>query len=395
MKNGLLIFLVALPSFAFSQVDFNQGIIVQKNFCDTIPIEYVREKILIPVVINGENKKFLFDTGATLIISEQIQSKMKNKKYGKIKVTDIYKRETFQTCVKVEEIQIGKLIFQNTPSLVLDQETSGLLSCYQYDGVIGSNLLRNCIFQLDLEKKILILTDKIENLNTRNAFQTLLKTLDKQNSPFLEINFDNKIKFDAQFNTGNADFISISKEISDKSLKAGISKVINYGFATTTNSSETYKTKIERIMFDNIQFRDAKISNFVSYVYFYDNTYNHVGVELAEYGTVTIDFINKRFYFAAKETKQFYKYQKTIGFNVTFFEDQYLIISVMKGSPAEKNGLKNGYQVLKFNDLDVSKPSSEIDCKLYLTKPVSRASKVKVTYKNYFGKTKTVELTEE
>ena len=36
---------------------------IQNKVCDTIPYEFIQEKIIIPVTVNGVNVKYIVDTG--------------------------------------------------------------------------------------------------------------------------------------------------------------------------------------------------------------------------------------------------------------------------------------------------------------------------------------------
>ena len=46
------------------------GSIAQSDFTENVHFEYVREKILVKVYINGKEYTFLFDTGAPDMLSE-------------------------------------------------------------------------------------------------------------------------------------------------------------------------------------------------------------------------------------------------------------------------------------------------------------------------------------
>jgi hypothetical protein len=394
MIRGLLLFLLTLPFIAFGQdkIDFKQGIVLQSQFCDTIPFEYVRNKMIVEVKINGEKKRFIFDTGATLCISDEIQEKMKNPILGKNFQIDATQRQKQISVVSVKEFQLGNLTFQNIPSVVTNIKNTSFLTCFNYDGFIGSNVVRNCIVHIDVDKKYIILTDNINKLNLQNAHQTIL-TLDNQSGPYLEINLKDKIKFKALFDSGADDFITISNKISKKALKKDVAKILNQGFGIGTlgmhglgDAEHKNRTK-----FSNVIFGSSEITDFITEVS--DKSYNAVGMQLADYGTITVDYINKYFYFVAKQQSQAYKQQKTMGFSFQPEETYYSIGTVWTGTQAEKIGLKSGYQILRLDDLDITKRTPELDCKLFLSRPLSNG-KIKITYKDDKDQIKMAELTE-
>jgi len=154
----LLLLVIPLLTVAQDKIDFRQGEILQKQFCDTIPFEYVRNKMIVSVTINKHKKRFIFDTGATLIISEEIQQETQNPVLGNVFQMDANKRQKQVSVVSVKEFELGNLTFQNIPSVVSDIKQTSFLNCFHYDGFIGSNALRNCIVQIDVVNKFIILT---------------------------------------------------------------------------------------------------------------------------------------------------------------------------------------------------------------------------------------------
>ena len=66
----------------------------------------------------------------------------------------------------------------------MDLSASGLLQCFAVDGLLGSTILKHCIVQIDLEKKWLILSDKIENFSLLPDERISLAFDKKQQAPF-------------------------------------------------------------------------------------------------------------------------------------------------------------------------------------------------------------------
>ncbi len=389
MKITLLL-LLTIPLFGLGQ---DNSTFISQHFCDTIPFEYVRNKIIVEVKINEQKKRFIFDTGAPSCISDRMQSQMNNDILDTTFLTDLSGIRKQILVVSVKQLTLGTLFFEYFPSAVINKESTGLANCINYDGIIGSNLLINCIVQIDTKKKQIILTDNINNLNLQNASQSKL-TLDNQGSPHIQLNLNNKIKFDALFDSGASDFITISDGVVKKILNSNMGKVLNKGYgigAIGIFGIEKANFK-NRVLCNNVKFGKVKITNFVTEVS--NKSENIIGMELADYGTITIDYVNKLFYFAANHPSQQYRYQKTLGFSFQPDSNYYSIATVWTGTKAERMGLKSGYQILKINDLDISKRTQSLDCRLLFTRPLSK-QRVKLKYKDDKNKIKKVQLTEE
>ncbi len=50
---------------------------------------YIKEKIIVPIFIEGVKYKFLFDTGAPNIVSTEISKPIQSKKEGEISIKDV------------------------------------------------------------------------------------------------------------------------------------------------------------------------------------------------------------------------------------------------------------------------------------------------------------------
>lgn len=393
MKITIFILLtIQFIGFGQDSPKFVQEIVFQQ-FCDTIPFEYVRNKMIVKVKINDQKKRFIFDTGAISCISDITQSQMNNSVLDTTFLTDLSGIRKRILVVNVKQLILGTLTFENVPTAVINIESTGLVNCLNYDGIIGSNLLTNCIVHIDTERKHIILTDNINKLRLQSAFHSTL-TFDNQGSPYVQLSLNDKIKFNALFDSGASDFISMSNEVFGKAFKNNLSKILNRGYGTGAIGAfgiEKADHK-KRIVCQNVKFGNAEITDFVAEVS--DNSQNIIGMELADYGTVTIDYINKKFYFVANQKSQSYKHQKTLGFSFQPESNHYSIGTVWTGTKADKIGLKSGYQILKLGNLDISKRTQLLDCQLLLTKPLNKPNVI-ITYKNNKNQIKVSKFTEE
>jgi hypothetical protein len=394
MKYLYALFLL-LPFYANGQqkINFNQGTLLQKEFCDTIPFESIRDKMFVTVKIAGKARRFLFDTGATLVISKELQAEMQNNEIGAGTQIDGGGNKATVPFVWVDHLQLGTLTFLKTPAIVNNIKQTDFLSCFNFEGIIGSNLLRNCIVHIDLKRSHIILTNQIQNLKLENAIKSDIK-LDAQSGPYVRLNLSNKIKVDALFDSGSDEFVSISKATFEKAQKKGLAKVLNEGFGTITYGLHGLESKQKkyRVEFNALRLGPAAIEHFIAVVS--DKGENSFGLGLANYGSITIDYLNKKFYFVPHQTTQEFADTKTIGFILQPEEYYFSVGLVWENSQAEKAGLKTGFKILKINDLDIPERSYETDCALFLSRPLL-SSVVKLTYLDEQQTIKTVALRQE
>ncbi len=394
--NKLIILFLAIPALCFGQakINFNQGNILQKQFLDTIPFEYVRDKMIVDVLINKKKKRFIFDTGATLIISNELQAEMNNELIDSVIQIDAVGNRKKVNTVSVKEFDLGSITFQKIPAIVNNIVETGFISCLNVDGLIGSNSLRNCIVQIDLQKKQLILTNNIEKLNTTDSFSTPL-ILDKQSGPHIKVKLGSTVDFDALFDSGSDDFITLSEKTYSKVRKKKLSHLTNEGFGTTTSSIHGLDKveKKQRVTIASIDFGQYSIQNFYTVI---SDGYREdaFGIMLAKYGKVTIDYINKKFYFQPLQQIQKYADITMFGFLPDFEKEIYKIGIVWTNSQAEKLGLKKGFRILKINDIDLSQRTPLSDCAFFMAQPFKK-SKIDLTYVDDNGETNKITLQQE
>jgi hypothetical protein len=66
----------------------NLGKASTKNYLSVVKFEKLRDKLIVPVTIEGRQYRFLFDTGAPNIISQELDSILNLKQIGSIPTSD-------------------------------------------------------------------------------------------------------------------------------------------------------------------------------------------------------------------------------------------------------------------------------------------------------------------
>lgn len=392
----LILCFLAIPILSYGQakVNFNEGSIAQSRFCDTIPFEFIKDKMIVKVKINHKTKRFIVDTGNTLAISDELQTEMNNEVLDSVFQMDAVGSRKKRITVKVGAFELGNLTFKNIPAVVMNVKETGFLTCFNYDGFIGSNALRNCIVHFDLKHQYLILTNDITNLNVKNAYAASIR-LDKQSGPHIEVKIGNKMEFDALFDSGSDEFMAISNDTYSKIKKKNLAQLLNEGFGAATiamHGSESEKSK-QRVSIHSVNFGQYSIQNFISII---STGYveNALGIGLAKYGTITIDYLHNLFYFSPTQPIQAFENGTTLGF-IPYPEKTYFKVGIVwTNTQAQQAGLKSGYRILKINDLDLTTRTPETDCELFLTQPFKQPT-MTLTYMDEKNEIKKITLKQE
>ncbi|MDX2194979.1 MAG: retropepsin-like aspartic protease [Cytophagales bacterium] len=301
MKEILLSFsLLVLLKVSFAQTKFslNQGRAGQTNYFSSIPYESINEKLIIKVTIKGKEYRFLLDTGAPTIISSELFNELNLDIVSKMAIRDANGVKDSLSIVLVKDLKIGEILFQNIPTMVSKQNI--IFECFNVDGFIGSNLLRNSIVQFNSSTKNIIITNDQKKLILNKKQSSELFLLDSQSSPYIWVKLKNKKQVREQllFDTGmnglydlslnNLGFFQKHETFETIAKSNGSNSLGYFGIAKDTTHY--------RLLLPIMEINRAKLLNVTTQTT--RGNCSRIGSKLLEYGVVTIDYTKRKFYFA-------------------------------------------------------------------------------------------------
>ena len=306
MKTRFLYFL--LISLVSNSVLFGQslktdkGRIVQTNYFEEITFEIVYEKIIVPVTIDNKTYRFILDTGAPNLISEEVAKEIGLKNIKTISVKDANNNIGNLKIGTLKTIQLGNLSSENNTVLIQDINQHPLLKCYHVDGLLGSNFFKNSALKISVNQQKVWVTDKVKNLNLKVP-SSKLKLVGDQQSPYIKIHFLNKENYNGteelMIDTGMGGFYEISNRAFKILKNDNFFKILatangtgSIGLFGAGKSDMQYLLQTDYFKINNTQF-----SNVITNTSEDENS--RIGFEVLKYGDMTIDFKNKKFYFEA------------------------------------------------------------------------------------------------
>ncbi len=327
MKFKLFVLLAFFPSQMFSQnIAFDKGFIESKNYFDEITFEIVHRKIIIPVNINGKTYRFLLDTGAPNMISKRVFNELQLTENNSTNTIDANNSIQTLKATKIESLKIGALNFENQSALIYDFDSHNLLSCFNIDGIIGSNLFRESVLKISLIKQKLYITDNVKNLNP-NTKPLKIKLIGSQKSPYIAFNFigKNNIKasdmvlidtgMDGYYDMSNRNFAVFSKHnifdiIAESEGVFGIG-IFGEGKPTTHRLMKVDQAVLHNTSFENLLIETTSGNN------------SRIGLDFLNHGDLTIDFRKKKAYFESKD--RIVLEDKIPKFTPTIIENKFVI----------------------------------------------------------------------
>ncbi|WGH76791.1 aspartyl protease family protein [Tenacibaculum tangerinum] len=354
MKHKVILLIVLISSHIYSQnIDLNIGKVTSKKYYEEIGFEFIKDKIIIPVSIEGKEYKFILDTGAPNIISNEINNLISPELIQTIPVSDASGKKENLKVVSVKKLMLGNIEFINTATLVYDLNSNPIFKCFGIDGFIGSNMLRKSIIQIDSKKKILTITDSQKKLSLNKKESIKIKLIGNQSSPYIWINLkglDNG-KENVLIDTGMDGLYDVSKRNYQIFKEKEIFNVTgkSKGASSLSLFGDVPVNEHYELLLPSLKLVDTEFENVVTHTTNDNNS--RIGAELLEYGIMTIDFKHKRFYFKSNSRKI---NLNDFGFGFTrTLKDEKLIIGFVWDQEL-KSKLSYGDEIIEINGKPVN-----------------------------------------
>lgn len=368
-----LVFTNGFTVFSQNKNSIFTGSIVQNSFIEEIPFDLVEGRIIIKVNIKDNVYNFLFDTGAPVVVDNQI-AKLFNKSKGYQSVFD--SNGTIQKLPKqkINEMKIGNIIFKNITNFVSDLKFINEIGCINIQGVIGSNLMANAVWQINYVEKKIIFTNNVNSLNLSSDNKPIKFTIEK-GIPVIPFYIEGNKVDNVILDTGSKGSITITKNNFQNILKD--SKIITSyelctgAFGVELDTIQTYNCK-NIIVGDNIKI-DSTLVTIRN-----RKAVKRIGFEVLKNYIITLDWKNNDVYFQ-KSIYTPLENKNSFGFNLIYFEGKVIIGNIYKNSLADLNRIMLFDEVLRINDINCENISNDYYC--LLKRDAFNSNKIKITIK--------------
>ena len=351
-KNIICLAVLLLSIICNSQkITLNQGITKEQNYYSEIPFEYVNSKIIIPVIIEGKTYRFMLDTGAPNCITLKLKKSLSAKVIQQLPITDANNTKSVMDVVALPELTIGGITFQNSVALAYTDENNIIFDCFEIDGFIGSNLLRNSILQIDNNNKVIRITDDITKVTTNKKKGSKIALLGNQSSPFIWIRLNGKKSEKEQvlLDTGMKGFYDLSNRVYNVFKDKTEIKLLSSGNGSTSlGMFESKKTDdLYRVRVPELTIADAKFVNVTTTTTSDKNS--RIGMDFLEHGIGTLDYKNKKFYYSAYNDTTDLS-EVTLPFTPTILNNKLSVGVVWDEKLKEK--IKSGDEIIELNGVN-------------------------------------------
>lgn len=315
----------------------------ESQFSFELPLEILANKLLVEVEVGGIPRRFLFDTGSPSMMSKDlaaqlgldvIETRQGRDSHGAIVETDLVRTD----------FTIGGTTFRDVP--VFAAEFPRTAQCL-FEGVLGSELLPLCAWQIDLPDSRLRCSTEIAKLDhVGAATKQPLHDFGYPHAPVLDVRFARKARSKALFDTGSPGYLAISPpDFGGASRNGGVGRTVS-GAGSLGGSMgglapvrEQRLVELKTLDIGNVQLgrADAVLR---------ESAPSLIGASMLEHFVITLDSRNAAAYFERYRDGPLVRASYGLGLS---FEDQPSVSLVWDGSPAAAAGLRVGQRVTSIN----------------------------------------------
>lgn len=358
--------LMLLPLAASAQnIDFTDFTLSRHDFVDTVKVEIIDGAVIVPVEIEGETKRMMFDTGAEFGFWIAGDEAWMQPSGDNITITDSQNTKHKIPIFMVPSMTIGSTTIEGYP--IIAQEEMNEIVCGRFEGGLGFNLVaKGLSFKLDTKDSLLIMTDRKRFFAKEEKGQPTLKYREDDvprvmmEFPFTRV----KMLFDTGWLGGWFDFPEywlkrwskndkkMRETVDGLTVQRDTSVVSQYGFFGRSADTVTYRTLLlPSVKFDDLTFKDVWLST--------DSHSLKTGSALLKHNSLIIDAQKKRLVLLPHDGN-LEQVVKNEGDGLSFISadanDALGAVKavVRKDSKAYRKGIRTGDYLISFNGTPIT-----------------------------------------
>lgn len=267
---------------------------IKNKVCDTIPYEFIQDKIVIPVTVNGIKVKYIVDTGGRTGTMYDAAMEMKATAAGYTRISDVNAQGSNYQEAHVQNVSIGNNYkVKQLKTMVLPK--SPFFTGLGVVGILGGDAFAQSVVTFDSRSKIMVINYPYRPEGLKVADGILLKD-EMEHHSYVDIRLgDNDLK--VLFDTGAGGFLLYSTDDCNRLADVSETKVTNHGYGIVAAGITGLgkPVDIKKVNVPSLHIMGKEFTNVGSTTTVMNGTI--IGVDLLKYGKVIIDYMRRRFYF--------------------------------------------------------------------------------------------------
>jgi len=308
-----------------------------------LPLEVLASKLFIEIEIGGAPRRFVFDTGSPSMMSADLAAELDLEVIDKRQGRDSH-GAIIETDIVQADFIVRGTTFHKVPVFVADfPKTAQCL----FEGVLGSEVLPLCAWQIDLPESVLRCNSELTKLDhLEKAEKQPLYDFGYPHAPILDVRYAAKAKSKALFDTGSPEYVAISPaDFEGAKRNDGVGKTIsgNGSMGGSLGGPAPNKDQL-LVLLKSLEVGSIPLGRVAAILR--ESTPTLIGASILEHFVVTLDSKTSTAYFDQYRDGPFAR--SSYGFGLGF--DEAVSVSIVwEDSPAEAAGLRIGQRVTSIN----------------------------------------------
>ena len=322
-----------------------------KRVCDTIHYEFIQDKIVIPVIVNGVKVKYIVDTGGQTGTDWEHVKAMGGVATGASNaISDHNDKKQLYQMAKVKNVQLSpNYMLAEMKTMVLP--VIGSFKSIGVVGILGGDAFAQSVVTFDAREQIMVINypyrpDRLKITDGVEMFPG------STHHSIINMNLGG-VEKRVLFDTGADGFLLLTADDFKDIEDAGRGKKTAHGFGINGVGLEGLSKPVEmsKVNVKEVTVLDKKFTNAGSVIS--DKSTTIVGVDLLEYGKVVIDYMRNRFYFFPfdSEIADLGGAPKTWNVSILPANERFEITTVWDSM---KDVVTFGDQVININGTDIT-----------------------------------------
>lgn len=324
---------------------YNAGYGKQFSF----PYDVIGGKVRVEASINGSKKFFIFDTSGQTAISYKYFQELGLQFTDSIRITDSNSNKKVMKTAKVKDFFFADTDYkiEGVKTLVLDAGNN-IFDCFACDGLIGNDIFSRFIVEIDSKTKTITFktTDEPVTISLRN----MIKFNEGSVMPVFKLNLAGGTTLDVLFDSGAKSLLGLKSSECDRLIadSAIVEKSAGLGIESMGVNGVAVSQPLKKVEITSFNIGLTKFQHISAGISTPPESL--LGLDLLQYGKVTIDYSRSRFYFEAYENKIISQQLKSWSVGLTV-RDGRVFVSTLWGKMV--NELHVGDEVLEIDNAPI------------------------------------------
>jgi hypothetical protein len=323
----------------------------EKNFKTVIPFETRSDLIRIKVGLNGSADKynFVFDTGAGgSVISKKLADSLHLEVKGEISVNDALGNNSKLQVVRIRELDINGIKYFDLGAVVSNFEQNPALKCIAGDGIIGVNIITNCNWIVDYQKKTITATDSALTFPAAYTSLPFKGFVPRINLKIGSTEFKN-----VMVDLGSNESITIPNRELQKHPGFKISDIAYRKVDGSTQGLNGARQDTVMVYYsDSVKIGNRNLQH--TNITTAKNSILKVGENVWNKQLFALDYKNKKIYMGPLADTSHKQFLKGFGLRISMKNEKQVVTALFDNSPASDAGIKIGDEITEINGKPIS-----------------------------------------